>query len=142
MLDKIIARDEWSDIPAVLSVLSVLKDRPIVASSSYRPQIEMIAEMQPDIVIADTMLQNDARKKLRIFGIPAIAESTSDADNLFNVIRNLALILDKQERGEEIIQYIEDYRNLIFDRVEHLDNQQKTKIFWEWRSKYKSGSSQ
>ena len=43
--DKIIGRDDWSDIPAVLQCLQGV---PIVASSSYRPQIEAILELNPD----------------------------------------------------------------------------------------------
>lgn len=136
--DKIIGRDEWSDIPASLSKL---KGVPVVASSSYRPQMEGIIELNPDIVIADTMLQDDARKKFNSFGIPVIEERTSEASNLFDVIRKLSKIVDNEREGKEIIEFIAKYRSLIKERVAELEEGEKTRVYWEWRSKYKTGSS-
>ncbi|MFW5985282.1 MAG: ABC transporter substrate-binding protein [Halanaerobiaceae bacterium] len=136
--DKIIARDEWSQVSAPLKDQEEL---PVVASSSFRLQIEAIAELEPDIVIADTMLQEDAREKLEDFAIPAIGERTSKADNLFSVIRRLAKIVDKKERGEELIDFISEYRDLIKERVSEINEEEKPRIYWEWREKYKSGNS-
>ena len=136
--DKIIGRDEWSEVSPVLEGQ---KDIPTVASSSFRLQIEAIAELEPDIVIADTMLQDEARKKLEIFDIPAIGERTSDAENIYDVIRRLALIVGEEERGEEVISYINDYRTLIKERVADVEEADRPEIFWEWRGEYQSGSS-
>ncbi|MFW6022834.1 MAG: ABC transporter substrate-binding protein [Halanaerobiaceae bacterium] len=136
--DKIVGRDDWSDISVVLSSLEGV---PIVASSSFRPQIEAIIELQPDIIITDTMLQDDARKTFNSFGIPTIAERTSEASNLFNVITKLGKIVDNQEKAEELIEFIAGYRNLIKERTANLGEDEKTRIYWEWRGKYKSGSS-
>lgn len=136
--NKIVGRDDWSDTSAVLSIL---KDVPVVASSSYRPQIESIIELNPDIVIADTMLQDDVRKKFNYFGIPVIAERTSEASSLFNVIRKLAKIVNNKEKAAELIAFISRYRVLIKERVAGLKEDEKTRIYWEWRGKYKTGSS-
>ncbi|AZO95933.1 ABC transporter substrate-binding protein [Halocella sp. SP3-1] len=136
--NKIIGRDDWS---ATSAALSMLEDVPIVASSSYRPQIESIIELNPDVIIADTMLQDDARKKFNDFAIPTIAERTSEASNLFNVIRKLAKIVNNEEKATELIAFISQYRVLIKERVAGLKEDEKTRIYWEWRGKYKTGSS-
>ncbi|MTI61627.1 MAG: ABC transporter substrate-binding protein [Firmicutes bacterium] len=136
--NKIIGRDDWS---ATSTALNMLKDIPIVASSSYRPQIESIIELDPDIVIADTMLQDDARKKFNYFSIPTIAERTSEASNLFDVIRKLAKIVNNEKKAAELITFISQYRGLINERVAGLREDEKTRVYWEWRGKYKTGSS-
>ncbi len=133
--DKVIGRDESSVFPAVLERV------PVVAGSSYRPQIEAIVELNPDIVIADTMLQDEARNKFLAFGIPTIAERSSDADNLFTVIRRLAKITGTEQKGEELISFISTYRNIIVERVGNMPIEERTRIYWEWREVYKSGSS-
>lgn len=137
--DKIVGRDEWSDVSSVLE--GQKEEVPVVAESSFRLQIEAIAGQDPDIVIADTMLQNEARDKLAEFDIPALGERTSRADNLFSVIRRLAKIVDREERGEEIISYLNDYRSLIEKRTTELTEEEKPLIFWEWREAYKSGNA-
>ncbi|MFW5987929.1 MAG: ABC transporter substrate-binding protein, partial [bacterium] len=117
------------------------KDLKVVAENSHSPQIEAIAELNPDIVIADTMLQEDHRKKLESFGIPVIVERTSDPDRLFTTIENIAQIFEKEKRGKRLISYISEYRQIIERRISSIDEKDKEKVYWEWRKPFKTGSA-
>lgn len=132
--DRIVGRDRASDFPAILEPL------PIVAENSFRPQIEAILELQPDLVIADTMLSADNRAKLESFGIPVVVERGSDPERLFDAIRNLGLVVGRTERAEDIIAFIGEYESLIMERVATLDESEKPRVFWEWNEPFKTGS--
>ena len=136
--ELVIGRDEWSDVP---SALDPLQEVPVVAPNSFRPQIEAIVEMQPDIVIGDNMLQDDARKKFESFGISTMAGRTSDPEDLFDVIENLGRIVDREDRAEEIIQFIAHCRDIINERVAQVEEDEKPALYWERRGKYKTASS-
>lgn len=132
--DRIVGRDQLSEFP------EVLKTVPVVAENSFRPQLEAILELKPDLVIADGMLSADNRAKLESFGIPVVVERGTDPTRLFAAIRNLALVTGTVERGEEIIAFIAEYENLILDRVGHLSEEDKPRVYWEWNAPFKSGS--
>jgi len=131
--DKLVGRDKNSIFPP-----SVAK-APIVADSSYRPNIEVIVEKQPDLIIADTMLQDDARRKFEAFGIPVLQESASDPARSHTLIRNLGLIFAKQAKAEELINFLTNYENMVAARVAKLPDAQKPRVFWDWSEPYKTG---
>lgn len=131
--DRIVGKDKRSDF-------TIVKDVPIIASSSYRPQIEAVLELEPDLILADTMLQDDARKKFESFGVPVIVENSSDPDRLYQLIRNLALVADNVEKGEELISFLTYYNNLIKQRLSNLKESERTRVYWEWRKPYKTAN--
>ncbi len=133
--ERIVGRDSKSQFP--LEVLSL----PVVAKSSHSPQIEAILELKPDLIIADTMLGDDHRKKFNQFNIPVVVERPSDPERLFQTIRNLALLVQKEERGEELISFISNYEELIKSRLAGLNEGERPKVYWEWNKPYKSASA-
>ena len=54
--DKIVGRGASSTFPPYL------EDVLVVGDSSYTPNIELILELDPDVVVADTMLSDDGRE--------------------------------------------------------------------------------
>ncbi|MCK4258131.1 MAG: ABC transporter substrate-binding protein [Halanaerobiales bacterium] len=133
--DKIVGRDSKSVFPPILA------DVTVVARSSAKPQIEAVLELDPDVIIADTMLKDDVRKKFEAFGVPVIVERGSDPERLFQVIRNLALIVENQECGEKLVSFISSYENLIKERLAGLSDEEKVRVYWEWNKPYKTGSA-
>ena len=117
------------------------KSRKVVADSSHSPQIEAIAELDPDLVIADTMLQEAHRKKIESFDIPVIVERMSDSDRLLTTIKNIGKIVEKEERAQELISFINRYRKIIEKRTTDLSKEDKRKVYWEWYKPFKTGSS-
>lgn len=134
--DRVVGIDANSDLFPLLRTL------PIVASSSAKPQIEAILQLKPDLILADTMLTEDSRKKFTAFGIPVIVERTSDPDRLYQSIRNVATVMERQERGEELIGFIDRYEKLIRDRLKGLKPEKRVRVFWEWKEPYKTGTAE
>ena len=90
--DKIVGRDSYSFFP------SSLKEVPVVAESSYSPNIELIHKIDPDLVIADSMLSEDDRKKIEAAGIPVIVETALDSTTIEAFVSHLGILLDKEEQ--------------------------------------------
>lgn len=133
--DMIIGRDSKSMFPAKILTL------PVVARSSHSPQIEAIVQLKPDLIIADTMLKDDHRKKFSQFNIPVVVERPSDPERLFQTIRNFALIMDRVERGEDLISFITNYEELIEDRLKNITEAGRPRVYWEWNKPYRTGSA-
>lgn len=115
---------------------------PVVGNNSSAPQLEAVLQLKPDVIFADTMLTEDARKKFALFGIPVIVERTSDPTRLDQTVRNVAAVVEKVERGEEILAFIHKYQNLISERVKDLREEERTRVYWERSTPYKTGSAE
>lgn len=136
--DKIVGRDTFSTFPS--SLINVY----VVGATSGHPNMELIFDQRPDLVIADTMFTESSREKLEEAGIPVIVESTSDPDRIFFIIRSLGLILDKMDEAEEIIDYMSEYIGIVEDRVGEMQQQgaEFPLVFFENRYDYKSASGE
>jgi len=133
--DKIVGRDSYSTFP------SSLKDVLEVGRSSASPNIELILEQHPDVVVADTMLHDDQREKLEAAGVPVIIDTTSDLETLIPLIRNIGLMLDKVEKAEEIVSFIEYYSNFVEQRIGGLKTGEKPLVLFQRRNLYDSASA-
>jgi iron complex transport system substrate-binding protein len=126
---KIVGRDSLSIFPSYLSQIDE------VASSSYNPNIELLLEKKPDVVIASTMLNlvPGVRDKIEAAGVPVIVDSPGNPDRLIPFISNLGIILDKKDKAEEIIDYIGQYCQLVQKRIRGVEAENKPSVFFEWR---------
>ena len=136
--DKIVGRDSYSTFP------TYLKDVFVVGQSSAYPNIELILEQKPDIVVADTMFNEDQREKLEAAGIPVIIDSTGGADRIIPIIKNFGLLLGKKEKAEEITDFIEYYRGIVSQRLaaHMLEGGTLPLVFFERRHAYNSTNAQ
>jgi iron complex transport system substrate-binding protein len=136
--DKIVGRDSTSLFPS-----SVL-EKPSVGES-YDPNVEVLLELDPDLVIADSMLtySNETRGQIEAAGIPVFIIDTANPqpdpnsnetviDVTSNVISKLGLILNKEEKVTEIIDYMQYYKNLVNERIENLVPSQKPSVYYEF----------
>ncbi|MFZ7138067.1 MAG: ABC transporter substrate-binding protein [archaeon] len=126
--DRIIGRDENSLFP------ESIVDATVVGGSSYTPNVEMILELEPDLLVADTMLsyKTEELATIRSAGIPVIMESSSNFTRLPEMVTYLGNILENSENADTIIDFMEEYENLVIDRTESLDESEKPKVFIEW----------
>ncbi|MBT0159905.1 ABC transporter substrate-binding protein [Candidatus Bathyarchaeota archaeon A05DMB-2] len=123
--DKIVGRDAYSTFPP--SVLEI----PVVAESSFSPNMERILELNPDLIIADEGLSDENREKFESAGVPVIVEMLMEP-RLKTAIRNFGLILGEEARAEEYINYTVTYQNLVNERIATLTQSQKPKVYFEW----------
>jgi iron complex transport system substrate-binding protein len=132
--DKIIGRDSYSTYPPDL------EDLPIVGQSSYSPSIELILELDPDVVIADTMLSDDNREKIERGGVPVIVIRSGDPERTMAIIKDLGTILDKNERAEELVAFIDRYHSIVEERTADLDEEEKPVVLGEWASPWNAAT--
>ncbi|NPV52706.1 MAG: ABC transporter substrate-binding protein [Firmicutes bacterium] len=132
--DKIVGRDSYSVFPP--SLLAI----PVVAGSSYNPNLELILQARPDVVVADGMLKEDLRGKLEAAGIPVIIDSPSNPERVLPMVKYLGVLLGKEERAGEMVRFIERYENLVDDRVGRLSAKDKPFVFYEWSRPYFSAA--
>jgi iron complex transport system substrate-binding protein len=133
--DKIVGRDSYSFFP------TSLEDVPVVAESSYNPDVELIHKINPDLVVADSMLSDDNRKKIESGGIPVIVETALDPTTIATFVNHLGIILDKEDRAGEIISFIEKYQDIVKERTASLKAEDKPKVFFEFAQPYNTAAS-
>ncbi len=133
--ERIVGRDSYSIVP------KSLEDVPVVAGSSYTPNVELILELEPDLVIADSMLSDDYRQRIEDAGIPVIVETSWDPATVDGVVSHLGIVLDEEDRAGEIIGFIEQYHDIVEERCADLKEEEKPAVFFEWSQPYHSGAS-
>lgn len=133
--ERIVGRDSYSIVP------KSLEDVPVVAGSSYTPNVELILGLEPDLVIADSMLSDDYRQRIEDAGIPVIVETSWDPATVATVVSHLGIVLDEEDRAGEIIGFIEQYHDIVEERCADLEEEDKPVVFFEWSQPYHSGAS-
>jgi iron complex transport system substrate-binding protein len=130
--DRIVGRDSFSVFPPSL------EDVPIVAGGSYSPNVELILEREPDLVIADSMLSADNRETIEDAGIPVVVETAWDPTTIDTAVSRLGILLDKEDEAGELINFMETYQEIINERVSGLSDEDKPAVFFEWQMAYYS----
>ncbi|QGP93845.1 Vitamin B12-binding protein [Neomoorella glycerini] len=130
--DKIIGRDSYSIFPADLEKI------PVMAKSSFAPNLEAIIQSAPDVVIADTMLKDDLRAKLEEAGLPVLVYTTSYPHETALVTKQMGELTGKEETAAKLIAFSDKYYQLIKDRVARLPEDKKPRVYYEWQKPYYS----
>ncbi|WP_348528476.1 ABC transporter substrate-binding protein [Methanothrix sp.] len=130
--DRIIGRCSYSNYPAPLM------DVAVVAKSSHKPDLEAIVKIKPDLVVADGMLSSDNRKEMEDAGIPVLVYSSLDPKTVVTVVEDLGILLEKEDRANEIISFINQYQSMIDEHVAGLEETDKPLVFFEWSKPYYS----
>ncbi len=131
--DKVVGRGYMTPEDMEISPLPTwLLEKPDVGTD-WNPNMELILELNPDLVLASLRLSDVNRKKLEDAGI-AVIEDTLMWPRRYDCIRNLGLILGAEAyaRAQELIDYEMRYINLVKQRVEKLPRVAKPLVFFEW----------
>ncbi|MCS7095928.1 MAG: ABC transporter substrate-binding protein [Candidatus Bathyarchaeota archaeon] len=141
--NKIIGRDATSTMPP--SIRSV----PVVAENSYQPNVEVILELKPDIIFADSMLVYNkvAMQQLESAGVPIFISDPTDptptprsnitvVDFTCSLLMKMAVIVGGEEKAEEYTQFAQHYNNLVKQRLANLPDCKRPKVMWEWYRPY------
>jgi iron complex transport system substrate-binding protein len=133
--DRIVGRDSKTVWP-----ISVEVNVPVVGENAYNPNVEVLLEMEPDVVFADMMLSynTEAVNKLETAGLPVVIEEPTNVSRLKIATSNFGLIFGKEEKAEEINDYISSYENLVNERVKDLTPSEKPAVYLEWYSAWQT----
>ncbi|MCW3984217.1 MAG: ABC transporter substrate-binding protein [Candidatus Bathyarchaeota archaeon] len=134
--DKVVGRDSYSVFPdAALQV-------PIVAQSSASPNTELIVDLKPDLIIADTMLSNSTKASLQAYlGVPVLIQSATQSDLVVPLVKALGAVMQKEQTAQELVNFMNGVTNLVADRLKNLSESQKPLVYYEWNKAWYSTSS-
>lgn len=135
--DSIVGRDSNSTFP------SYLKDVYVVAENSSRPNIELILEKHPDLILADNMMPETAFEKFRSLGIPVAIFKTSDPRAFEHTILNVGALTGSYVQAQRMIGDMTIREKKIADIVARAQATQRNevKVFYENRKPYSSVSA-
>ena len=111
---RLVGRDSYSYFPPAIQNVT------IAGKSSYSPDLELIMKLDPDLVIADSMLSKENLKELEDAGIPVMIESLSNPENNIDTMKRIAQVVGEEERSAKLIAFIEKYQDLIRERTAGL----------------------
>jgi iron complex transport system substrate-binding protein len=132
--DRLVGRSAGCLYPP--SVLEV----PIVGDSSNSPNLELLLEQEPQLLLADTMIasKTELLEKIENAGIPVIIEQPGNFTRLTDFVEYLGIVLGDQENATEVVDFITYYVGLVHTRVADLSDSQKPLVYLEmsmpWRS--------
>jgi len=134
--DKLVGVASYAKLRAELELL--LEDVPGVGSST-KPDTEAILALNPDLVQGYACFDLSAlRDVLEDVGIPLVQLDFSKPDKYCEEIDIMGIILDKEERAEELISFEQQYLDLIAERVEDLEPEQKPRVYAEGYTDYQA----
>lgn len=120
-----LATDSMAVLPA--SILSL----PVVGDTDVAPNMELIIQLNPDLVLASQRLSDDNRKMLEDAGIAVLEDSTT-GDRRIPYLTNLGSILNAEQRVDELLSYEKHYWDLVQERTANLPRSEKPLVYFEW----------
>jgi iron complex transport system substrate-binding protein len=144
---SIVGRTDAQCPPQLLNVKSV-------GEAAYAMSVEATLELQPDVIIADSLLTYDiggSYTQLKAAGIPIyISQPPSSPQNplhmtpteLYNaptsidivcsVMQDLSTVVGNKDRVDEFVTWAQGYNKLVKDRIAALPREQQTLAFIDW----------
>lgn len=119
--DKLIGRTDYCNYP---------KETESVASvgNITEPNVEVITELKPDIVIASTHFNDETEKQLTELGIKVVILYSEDSfEGVYSLIEKAGLILNAQQKADEIVSNMEKKVQGVLEKV---DGREKPSVYY------------
>ena len=117
MTDAVVGRDSNSTFP------HALKKTYVVAQNSSSPNIELILEKKPDLVLADGMLPDKVYEQLSALGISVGIFTTSDPRKFEDTLLKVGKLTHREERAADLLKRLQsDIRLVKETAAEALDS--------------------
>ena len=102
------------------------------AGDSWGPNIEKIAELDPDILITTTGGPDDDYQKVRELGIEIYRViNIKGIEGVYDEIANIGKILGLEDKAEELVSELKKGVDEIYSKVEDLSDEEKPRVFFE-----------
>jgi iron complex transport system substrate-binding protein len=125
--DLLVGRGKYSTFPP--SVVDI----PIAGDTSASPNVEIILEMEPDVLLTDTMIVGTAQlAQIQSAGIPVIIEAPANLSRIAPIIHTLGLIVNNETKTTELTNWMNHYLNLVSDRLANLSSAQMPSVYIEY----------
>ncbi|MBN1384563.1 MAG: ABC transporter substrate-binding protein [Elusimicrobia bacterium] len=102
------------------------------AGDSYGLNIERIAGLNPDILIAVTGGSEDDYQKIKELGIKIYRViNINGIEGIYEEITNISKLIGLEDRGEKLVKELKEEVEEIHDKVKDLSSEDKPKVFYE-----------
>jgi len=113
--DKLVGRTDYCNYPEEAASIDSI-------GTLTEANIEKIIELEPDVVIAASFFKEENIKKLEALGVKvAVVISQENFEGVYENIRNIALLANKEVKAEEIIKEMQEKVKYIKETVEPLE---------------------
>jgi len=135
--ESIVGRDTNSTFPHALKKVYV------VAGNSSSPNIELILEKRPDLVLADNMLPDKAFEKLTALGISVAVFKTSDPRVFDQTISGVGALTGRSVQARKLLEDLNSRTALVEELASRAlaEGAEPQTVFFENRKPYKSTSA-
>ncbi|MFZ5595857.1 MAG: stalk domain-containing protein [Bacillota bacterium] len=107
----------------------------------FAPSAEKIIALKPDIVFGWTSQDSNVTAKIQRSGIPVVLLDCSKINRLAKDIMVIGQILQREERANNLVDFINSNLSLVASRVGGLSAGEKPLVYWEGMSDYSTGSA-
>ncbi|MDW7739364.1 MAG: cobalamin-binding protein [Bacillota bacterium] len=121
--DRVVGVTEYCNYPAE----ALEKD---IVGGFSTPNIEKIIELEPDLILASTIHEEEV-PRLEELGIPVMVIESSTVADLFVSIQLVAIVADVPEAGESLVSSMQDRINAVGSVVAEVDQDEKIKVYYE-----------
>jgi len=98
----------------------------------YGLNVERIAELNPDILIAMTFGPEDDYQKVEELGIEIYRViDTKGIEGVYDEIANISKIIGLEDKGKELVSELKKGVDEIYNQVKDLGDEQKPRVFFE-----------
>jgi iron complex transport system substrate-binding protein len=131
--DKVVGRGETCTSPPAIV------EKPVAGTSSTYPNMEVVFELEPDLVIVDTMIKAENLEQFKSGGLPVMIDTSSNNSRLSSVLTNLGVLLSAQETATELVDWIDHYSNVVSERIANISMNERPTAYLEvlstqWRT--------
>lgn len=118
--DKVVGVDAYSNYPEQTKDIKKVGD-------FNGPNIELITQLKPDLVVAGGYIQDDAIKKLEDMKITTISSEAAGLQQIYEMIELTGKVTGTQDKAEQLIQQLKDNIKAISDKTAGVD---KPKVYF------------
>jgi len=136
--NKLVAVDATSIFPPSVAAIPNL-------GQAYTTSTESILALNPDLVIANAMLNYSAPtvNQLEAAGIPVFLDASTNLnlippanetiiDTTCTLVTQLGTILNEQANATKIVNAMQSYNSLVSDRIATLTSSEEPTVYFEW----------
>lgn len=85
--------------------------------SSYQPSLELVAAQNPDLIIADSMLQPQLLQDLQALGVPVLYAGVGVWNDVATGLELVGQVLDSSDKAQEAVAALEKTRSDLVAKV-------------------------
>lgn len=122
-LKRIIAFSRWAGDS---EISFITKEQAFAVGRKVTDNLEAILKLEPDLVVASVATSNDVVQSLENIGVQVyIARSPHNYQEMCAKIKNLAVAVGENEKGETIIKNMDKRLHKLEEKLSHLPSHQR-----------------